>query len=390
MDYKKFGLTSNLALISMSSALYNMGLYVGTALLILYLINLGYSPFLAGIILTFSRLLYSFAMMTTGSLSDRIGRKSPIIWGFALTGLAMIAMSIVTSQSAVAILVALIWLGFSFQSPATSAAVSESALLSRTAIAFGWYYTLINGAQVLGQTIAGMAVQNYGYSNTLLLGGAMAIVAITLIFNYKERHHNKKASLDFYGDLKHGGRLIKSDRRLQYLSIALSVHSMGFYMSYTFIPLVAEVDQHLDKTAIGILLALFSVGSTFAVLPFGVITNKIGGLNMLTWHLVLSSLTWWIYPLLNSHGTIILLMTILGIIGAMDMPARRELMGYVAEKELATAMGALDSISMIIGSLGALIAGALWEIGHWVPFVASASINATGILLLLKLRRKND
>jgi len=387
MGYKKLGLTFNIALISTSSALYNLGFVIGTALLILYLVNLGYSPFLAGALLTFSRLLYSIAMMTTGSLSDRIGRKRPMIWGFALTALAMLAMSIMMNQSAVAILVVFIWLGFSFQSPAASAVVSEMALLGKTAIAFGWYYTSISVAKVLGQIIVGVTVQNYGYSNTLLLAGATAIGSMTLIFRYKERHHNENASLNFYEDLKHGVRIIRSERRLQYLSIALSVHAMGFFMSYTFIPLVAEVDQGLSKTAIGILLALFSVGSALALLPFAVITNKIGGLNMLTWHLALSSMTWWIYPLLNSYGIIILLMTTLGIIGAMDMPARRELMSYVSEKELGTAMGALDAISMTIGSLGALMAGALWEIGHWVPFVASVFINATGILFLLKLRR---
>ncbi len=386
MDYKKLGLTSDLTVISISSAIYNMGFTVGTALLILYLINLGYSPFLAGALITVSRLFYSVAMMITGSLSDRIGRKLPIILGFALTGLALLAISAVTNESAVAVLVVLVWLGFSFISPAISAAVSESALLNKIPIAFAWYYTLFHVAQFLGQTLAGVAVQNYGFPSTLLLGGGLAIVAITLMFRFDEKRQDKDFSFGFYQDLKRAIRLIRSERKLQYLSIALSVHQLGFFMFYSFIPLLAEVDLFMDTTTIGLILAVFTAGSILTLLPFGIVTNKIGGLNMLIWHLALSSLTWWILPFLRSYEGTMLLMITLGIIGAMDMPARRDLMIYISEKELATAIGASDSISMTIASLGALMAGALWEVGHWVPFVASVFVNAVGIPFLFKLR----
>lgn len=386
MDYRKWGLTSDLAVISTSSAIYNMGFTVGTALLILYLINLGYSPFLAGTVITVSRLFYSVAMMITGSLSDRIGRKLPIILGFALTGLALLAISVVADKSAVAVLVALVWLGFSFISPAVSAAVSESALLNKIPIAFAWYYTLIHVAQFIGQALAGVAVQNYGFPNTLFLGGGLAIFAITLMFRFEEKRHGN-FSFEFYQDLKHGIRLIKSERKLQYLSIALSIHQLSFFMFYSFIPLLAEVDLFMDEAAIGLVLAMFTAGMVFTFLPFGIITNKIGGLGMLISHLALSSATWWILPFSGSYeGTILLMMT-LGIIGAMDMPARRDLMIYISEKELATAIGASDSISMTIGSFGAILAGALWEVGHWVPFVASVFVNAIGLPFLFKLKR---
>ena len=88
MVYEKTGLTHNLIQIALSSALYSVGFYLGTSLIILYLVGLGYSPFYAGVLLAISKLLYAAAMMTTGSLSDRIGRKIPIIWGLLLTGAA--------------------------------------------------------------------------------------------------------------------------------------------------------------------------------------------------------------------------------------------------------------------------------------------------------------
>jgi len=386
MDLRKTGLSRGIAEIALSSALYNIGFYLGTSLIILYLVRLGYSPFLAGVLLALSKLIYAAAMMTTGSLSDRIGRKTPIIWGFALTGAALISMGLLTNLTAEAILLIIIWIGYAFQGPPASAAISEAALIGKRAIAFGWYYMLLSGGQVTGQALAGATAQSFGYQATLIGGGALSLISIALLFRYTDRHKSEKAQLDFYGDLKHGLHIVRSDTRLQNLIIGLSAHTMGFQMFYTYIPLVAALDQHLSDTAIGTILALFSAGSAISVLVFGVVTTRIGGLRMLVWHLALSSLVWWLYPFIPSFALAVILMTVMGVIGAMDMPARRELLSYIAESEVGTAMGALDSITMTVGSAGVLIAGALWNVGHWAPFVTSASANAVGIIFLLRIK----
>jgi DHA1 family tetracycline resistance protein-like MFS transporter len=244
---------------------------------------------------------------------------------------------------------------------------------------------LMSGGQVIGQTLAGFAAQSYGYQITLIGGGALSLISIILLSRYTDKHQSEETALDFSGDLRNGLRMVKSDPRLRNLIIGLSAHSVGFQMFYTYIPLVASLDQHLSDSAIGTLLAVFSAGSALSVLVFGVVTTRIGGLRMLVWHLALSSLVWWVYPYIPSFGLAFILMAVMGVIGAMDMPARRELLSYIAESEVGTAMGALDSITMTVASLGVLLAGVLWNIGHWAPFIASALVNAVGIIFLLRL-----
>jgi MFS transporter, DHA1 family, multidrug resistance protein len=389
MTLKKTGLTRGLLQVGLSSAIYNIGFYFGTSLMILYLVGLGYSPFLAGVLLALSKLIYALSMMVTGSLSDRIGRKTPIIWGFALTGASLIAMGLIANLTGEAILMILVWIGYAFQSPTSSAAISDGALVGKTAIAFGWFYMLVSGGQVIGQTLAGFTAQSYGYQVTLIGGGVISLISIILLSRYTDKHEQVKASFDLSGDMRNGLRMVKSDPRLRNLIIGLSAHSVGFQMFYTYIPLVASLDQHLSDSAIGTLLAIFSAGSALSVLVFGVVTTRIGGLRMLVWHLLLSSLVWWVYPYIPNFGFAFILMAVMGIIGAMDMPARRELLSYIAESEVGTAMGALDSITMTVASLGVLFAGALWNIGHWVPFVASALVNAVGIIFLIRVKVEN-
>lgn len=388
MTLGKTGLTRSLLEVALSSATYNVGFYFGTSLMILYLVGLGYSPFLAGVLLAISKLIYAISMMVTGSLSDRIGRKTPIIWGFALTGAALIAMGLIANLTAEAILMIIVWIGYAFQSPTASAAISDGAIVGKTAIAFGWFYMLMSGGQVIGQTLAGFAAQSYGYQITLIGGGVLSLISIILLSRYTDKHQPEETALDFSGDLRNGLRMVKSDSRLRNLIIGLSAHSVGFQMFYTYIPLVASLDQHLSDSAIGTLLAVFSAGSALSVLVFGVATTRIGGLKMLVWHLALSSLVWWVYPYIPNFGLAFILMAVMGVIGAMDMPARRELLSYIAESEVGTAMGALDSITMTVASLGVLLAGALWNIGHWAPFIVSALVNAVGIIFLLRVKAR--
>jgi len=79
------------------------------------------------------------------------------------------------------------------------------------------------------------------------------------------------------------------------------------------------------------------------------------------------------------------LMLIQGFVGAMDLPARRLLLVGISEREVATAIGSLDSITFILSSLGNFMAGLTWYMGHWAPFVIGCLINTLGLLILLKM-----
>lgn len=137
---------------------------------------------------------------------------------------------------------------------------------------------------------------------------------------------------------------------------------------------------------IGFALSLWSFGNLIATVPLGKVTDRIGGREMLIYHLAASSAVWWIYPFLRNEILIYALMLIQGFVGAMDLPARRLLLVGISEKEVATAIGSLDSITFILSSLGNLMAGLTWYLGHWAPFVLGCLINTLGLLILLKIR----
>jgi hypothetical protein len=55
-------------------------------------------------------------------------------------------------------------------------------------------------------------------------------------------------------DFKTGLTLLADNRKLLRLTIGLSLHTLGFMLSYTFIPLFASVEQGLEKTLVRYLM----------------------------------------------------------------------------------------------------------------------------------------
>jgi len=77
-------------------------------------------------------------------------------------------------------------------------------------------------------------------------------------------------------------------------------------------------------------------------------------------------------------------------VGALDMPARRTIMIEYATAEAgkATIIGSLDAITGMVGIVGPLIGGVVWEqMGYSAPFHLASFVNAFACVPLLAIMR---
>jgi MFS family permease len=84
-------------------------------------------------------------------------------------------------------------------------------------------------------------------------------------------------------------------------------------------------------------------------------------------------------------------MLFFGVVGALDMPARRTMMiEYATAKDgKATIIGSLDAITGITGIFGPLIGGVIWaQMGYAAPFQAAGLINAFACVPLIIIMRR--
>jgi MFS family permease len=368
--------------LSAITSLFNAGFYLATSLIVLYFSDIGMPEFLIGLAMTLARLGYGLASMFSGAMADRVGRYYPMLIGFILGALSMLFLSLLRSQYLAITMVILAWVAYSIYSPAALALVSE---VSRgTATSYGWYYFFLTAGQIVGQALSGNIIKLGGYGAAFVSGGTLSLISAALTWLWF-RDEEAKVSVNLLEDLRKGVNILFRNRYLSYLAVALSLHGIGFTMSFTFIPLVARLDQGMSEPQIGFALSLWSFGNLIATVPLGRVTDRIGGREMLIYHLAASSAVWWIYPFLKDEMLIYALMLIQGFVGAMDLPARRLLLVGISEREVATAIGSLDSITFILSSLGNFMAGLTWYMGHWAPFVIGCLINTLGLLILLKM-----
>ncbi|MGY0287186.1 MAG: MFS transporter [Candidatus Methanodesulfokora washburnensis] len=370
--------------LSLTAMVFNVSFYVATSLIVLYFKDIGMSAFLIGLSMTITRFGYGISSMGSEAMADRVGRSIPMFIGFLLGALSSFLLSFTKNQILAALLVLLIWVGSAVYNPAAIALVSDISN-SGKAMPFSLYYFFVTVGQIIGQTAAGIIIEGYGYRAAFLLSSFLSLIAAIMVrlWFWDEKRDRKT---DVIGDLVRGVRIMAENRYLRCLAIALSLHGIGFTMSYTFIPLVARADQKLNDSQIGLILSIWSLGNLIGMIPLGKITDKIGGKKMLVYHLAASSVVWWMYPFVQDMNTIAALMLVQGIVGAMDLPARRMILVGISEREVATAIGSLDSITFLVSSIGNLLAGLTWGMGHWVPFVLGSIINLAGLFVLLLMR----
>jgi MFS family permease len=99
-----------------------------------------------------------------GRLSDKTGRRTPIVLGCIVSSIPVIAVPFFTQFSALLILAMAYGLGFSMVTSATTALVSELVPLEACGGAMGFISTLMDVGQTLGPIICGVILSTFlGY-----------------------------------------------------------------------------------------------------------------------------------------------------------------------------------------------------------------------------------
>jgi MFS family permease len=137
-------------------------------------------------------------------------------------------------------------------------------------------------------------------------------------------------------------------------------------------------------------MSVWNAGLALAQIPSGHMTDRFGARPLLLTHFVLSSFSWVFYALSWNLESGIATVFFFGIVGALDMPARRTIMieYATAENGKATIIGSLDAITGVVGIVGPLIGGILWaQIGYAAPFNLASFVNLFACVPLIAIMR---
>ncbi len=390
-------LEHNVIIISLASFALFLGIYIWLQLLPIYLDNIGLTPVLIGIAVIGESTAISIMSLPSGMFSDMIGRKVPIVVGSGLIAIATLLLYFTVNPIVVILLVILVGVFTGLTQPAVVAIIAESARSKRSGVAYGIYYFSTVIAMVIGSALSGILADTLGFPILFIIGAiATAFAFIILYLFVQETVARKRCSHCFaikrsvLRSIPTTVSLLKNSRELVLLTLALSIHMIGFSILVPYLPLYATYGIHLDIKQTGVLMAVWHAGFLLSQIPSGIMADRLGSRLTLLWHFLLSSVTWVIYPLSHSFAYAAVALILAGMIGAMDMPARRVItIEYSADSEKATVIGALDFIVGIVPIFAPFVGGFLWEkVGYSAPFFAGAVITMLACIPMLELHQK--
>jgi MFS family permease len=146
----------------------------------LYLNGLGWEPRIIGPLFTAQVLVTAATRPLMGRLSDRCGRRWPIVAGLLVGAGAMVTMPCIRAWWPMAALTALFGLGVAAVTASTSALVSDLSRAAAYGASLGVLSSVMDVGHSAGPMVTGLLVVAWGYSPAFALVAALLAAYATL------------------------------------------------------------------------------------------------------------------------------------------------------------------------------------------------------------------
>ena len=336
-----------------------------------------------GAIMTLYNLSYAFIVLPAGRLSDKFGRRRVMALGLILMGVSTTIMAYTRDPIILSIACLISGAGYGSFIVSVTAYTVEKGGVKRTGVVYG--IALSGGllGDVIGSFIGGSVKEMFGSTTLFLLSSMTSFSAIIPTILLKGDRHSTDSSR---GSLSVKS-LLAGNESFRSLSIGLIFHAIGFNILFPFISVHAS-DLGLSDYGIGVVNSAWTLSMVFTTIPWGLLTDRIGGRWVLTWHLITSFASWMFYAYSWSPAIIMISAILMGIVSSMDMPARRKILAKIADgRGVGTIIASLDLITSLISIPGPMIAGFLYNyVGILGIFWIGSLINLVGVPFLLKIR----
>lgn len=354
------GITKNIFILGLVSLFTDLSSQMVFPLIPLFLITvLGTGAYAVGIVEGAAETAASLLKVISGYWSDKIKKRKPfVLFGYSLSSITKPLFAFANIWSFVLFIRVVERIGKGLRTAPRDAIVAESCDESVRGKAYGLHRAMDGIGSVLGAILAFLLLPVLGYRNIFLLAFIPSIIAVLVILFIKEKNTpTKKETRET--SIKLSFKELSMNLRL--FIIVSSIFALGHF-GYAFLLLRAKDIGLADNIAI-LLYVIFYIVYTICIIPFGILSDKIGRKPILIMgYLVFAITSIGLIFISNIYG-ILLFFVIYGIFYAMIDGVQRAFIVDLAPKHLkATALGAFHTSIGLVALPGGLIAGLLWDI----------------------------
>lgn len=321
-----------------------------------------------------------------GRLSDRKGRKPLLLAGLILGVVASLGYIWAASPWQLVLVRLVHGVAGGMIYPIAMSYIGDLSPEGKEGTWMGYFSATVFTAFGVGPLLGGVLTENFGMPVTFVtmscLGFLSFLLTALLLPESRPKQIAEKARVSF--------RAMLSSSMIQGLLGYRLTLEAGWGAYIGFISILAGVRLGLGPTQIGILLTANVLLSSFMMIPFGRIADKVNKKGMIIVSGLLTAASLAAMPLAGGFWSLLALNIFTGIVGAAEFPpssaltiteGRRFGMGStVAVMTMATSMG------MVVGPL---MGGAVLDIVNVnAVFYSAGGIMALGVVLFVCLSRR--
>jgi len=400
-------LNRNVAAMGFTSLFSDASHEMVTAVLPFFLAMLGAGPELLGLIEGFSDVSSSLVKSFSGYLSDKIGRRKPLLnIGYALTGIFTPLIALTTSWSQVLVLRISAWTGRGARGPPRDALLADSVSPEATGKAFGFHRTMDTLGAIIGPALALFFLTFLNYRQIIAISAIPGLAAFLIVLFFI-REVRKKPSPDTPIVSAHGVLVVKDKgfawsiktlpRSFKLFLVGVGVFGLGNFANSLFTLRAQEVLApkvgSLEASAIAVgLYTLLNVAYAASSFPIGALSDKVGRRRILAIGYFVSAVTCLGTAFLTADFLFLVPIFLLaGLFTAItDTVEGTAAADLLPTESRGTGFGVLQTVNGVGDFASSAVVGVLWAlISPLIAFTYAAALSAAGGIILLYLTRGN-
>ncbi len=344
--------------ISIFSCMLGVGIIV--PILPIYAETLGATGFWLGAIFAGFSFARSISMPLVGRFSDRMGRKRFISFGLLIYALS--SLGYIYASSAPALLLVRIIQGFSSAMiiPIAMAFIGDISPAGKEGSYMGIFTIALFLGFGCGPILGGFTKDLIGMQADFLIMGGLCLIAFFMVLIYLPRSSSiqKKApAMDI------PFKTILQSRSIMGICFYRFTSAFCRGSIMTFLPLYAHNALHLNGKQIGLVISSSILLTAILQLPFGKLADKLNRKKLV----ILGSIFYFsivpFIPYTLNFAQILILNIILGLFGALSLPAASALTVREGKNYGMGPTMAIFNVSMSVGlAIGPLTSGIVLDI----------------------------
>lgn len=367
------------------------GSYMRIPIVPLFAASLGADTLQVGMINGAFMLMAGALSIPSGLISDRVGRRLPLLTGLLLLGGSSLLLYLSHTPLQMAAIYLLFGIGLSAFSPTLMSYVADVTPPEVLGQAYGWYTMALYGGMTLGPAAGGFLSSALGLRPVFLVSGGLilAMFMVTLIALPDQEASRCGGNTTPCPPITPMLKTLAGNRRLMACLVATVGGCLGFGMFVTFMPLyIRSMGMHTSQ--IGLVFATQALSNALSRLPSGKLCDRVADRSLLvSGGLTLFAIALAAFSLCNSVLALMAVAAVMGIsMGTAFTVVSALVVDAVPREMRGLALGCYNTsvyAGMMVSSIG--MGAVIKSAGFKVGYLLSGAIGLVVLLLFKRLYR---